>query len=303
MSFSSDIKTELCSTPLSSKALAAAEAYGVLLYCRTFSPSEMRLVTASEAFAQRLPKLFRKAFGVTLPEPTQTGRGHRSFLLEDAAALRTMFDAYGLDVTRSVSHHVNLGALEEPGSDVAFLRGAFLAGGSATDPHKGFHLELTCPHYSVSREVHAILAELGYPPNAASRSGSYMLYYKKADVISDLITLLGAGVAAMEVISAQVERSMNNKVNRQINCDSANADKVVAAAQEQMDAILRIQSQYGLDVLPEKLQETALLRIANPEASLADLAKLSCPAVTKSTLRYRLKKIVDFDLEENEADR
>ena len=87
---------------------------------------------------------------------------------------------------------------------------------------------------------------------------------------------------------------MNNKVNRQINCDSANADKVVASAQEQLEAILRIQSEYGLDALPEKLQQAALLRIANPEASLADLAKLSQPPVSKSTLSYRLRKLVEF---------
>ena len=99
-------------------------------------------------------------------------------------------------------------------------------------------------------------------------------------------------------MSAQVERDMNNKVNRQINCDSANADKVVATAQQQLEAILRIKEQYGLDILPEKLHEAALLRIANPEASLADLAKLSYPSVTKSTLNYRLKKIMEFRVEE-----
>ena len=297
VSFSSEIKAELCAAPLTSRHLAAAEAYGVLLYCRVFSPAEMRLVTGSEAFAERLPKLFRKAFGVTLPEPARTGQGHWSFRVDDRAALSTMFETFGLDPARNVSHHVNLGALEEPGSQAAFLRGAFLAGGSVSDPKKGYHMELTCPHYSVSREVHALLAELGYPPHDSARSGSYMLYYKKADVISDLITLLGADVAAMEVMKAQVERSMTNKVNRQINCDSANADKVVSAARAQLNAILRIQSEYGLEALPEKLQETALLRIANPEASLADLSKLSYPHVTKSTLSYRLNKILEFDPE------
>lgn len=91
---------------------------------------------------------------------------------------------------------------------------------------------------------------------------------------------------------------MNNSINRKVNCDTANADKVVAAAQEQLNAIKRIEREYGLDVLPEKLQEAALLRIANPEASLADLAVLSYPPVTKSCLSYRLKKIVEFHPED-----
>ena len=298
MSFSTDIKTELCSESISGKSLAVAEAYGVLLYCRTFSASQMQLVTGCEALAQRLPKLFRRAFGVTLQEPSRTGRGHWFFRTEDRADIRAMFEAFGQEAGRTVSHHVNLGVLEEDGCGAAFLRGAFLAGGSVSDPHKGFHMELSCAHYSVSREVHALLAELGFPPHDSARSGSYLLYFKRADVIADLMTLLGAPHAALEVMSAQVERDMNNKVNRQINCDSANADKVVATAQAQLEAILRIQSEYGLDILPEKLQEAALLRIANPEASLADLAKLSFPHVTKSTLNYRLKKIMEFHVEE-----
>ena len=298
MSFSSDIKTELCAAPLADKALAAAEAYGVLLFGRTFSQREVRIVTASDAFADRLPKLFFRAFGVRLPEPDRSGRGHRSFRTDRPEDIAAMFDAYGLDMRRTVSHHVNLGALEEPGCSAAFLRGAFLAGGSVTDPHKGYHMELATAHYSVSREVSALLQELGYAPNASARGGSYMLYYKRADLIADVLTLLGATNAALAVMTAQVERSMNNKVNRQINCDSANADKVVATAREQLDAISRIQSRYGLGVLPEKLQEAALLRIANPEASLADLARLSWPAVTKSTLNYRLKKILEFQPED-----
>ena len=298
MSFSSEIKTELCAVPVASKTLAVAEAYGVLLYGRTFTVREAQIVTASESFAQRLPKLFRRAFGVSLPDPDRTGRGHWSFRTENKADIAAMFDAIGLDQGRNLSHHVNLGVLEEPGCTIGFLRGAFLAGGSVTDPHKGYHMELATAHHSVSREVSAILTELGYKPNATQRSGASMLYYKRADLIADVLTLMGAHRAALEIMSAQVERTMNNKVNRQINCDSANADKVVASAQAQMDAILRIQSRYGLGVLPEKLQEAALLRIANPEASLSDLAKLSCPAVTKSTLSYRLKKIAEFDPEE-----
>lgn len=87
---------------------------------------------------------------------------------------------------------------------------------------------------------------------------------------------------------------MRNTVTRQINCDSANADKTVAAAQEQMAAIRRIVRSYGLDSLPEPLKDAALLRITNPEASLADLARLSCPAVTKSCLSHRLKKIMSL---------
>lgn len=105
---------------------------------------------------------------------------------------------------------------------------------------------------------------------------------------------MGAPVAALDVISAKVERDMRNEINRKVNCDTANADKTVAAAQAQLSAIRAVEREYGLDGLPEGLQQAALLRIANPEASLADLAQLSYPPVTKSCLSHRLKKLTEL---------
>ena len=96
----------------------------------------------------------------------------------------------------------------------------------------------------------------------------------------------------MNIMTAKVDKEMRNTITRQINCDSANADKTVAAAQGQLDAIRRIVRSYGLDALPEPLKDAALLRITNPAASLADLALLSSPPVTKSCLSHRLKKIM-----------
>ena len=100
--------------------------------------------------------------------------------------------------------------------------------------------------------------------------------------------------ASMDVQTAKVEKDMRNTITRRVNCDSANADKVVAAAQEQIEAIRFLVREYGLDALPEQLRDTALLRLANPEASLSDLAQLSVPPVTKSCLSHRLKKIVSY---------
>lgn len=297
MSFSSEVKAELCREAVGRRALAAAEAYGVLLYCQIYTPREIRVVTASAPFAERLQKLFSRAFGASFDAPAETGGGRWVFSVTDADTIRKIFAAFGAEIDRTLSHHINLGVLEEPGCRRAFVRGAFLAGGSATDPEKNYHLEFITAHYSVSREAYSILVEMGFSPREISRGGNYILYFKKSEAIEDLLTTLGASGAAMRVMSAKVEKSMNNAINRKVNCDTANADKVVAAAQEQMDAIRRIERACGLGVLPEKLQEAALLRIANPEASLADLAALSYPPVTKSCLSYRLKKIVEFEVE------
>ena len=295
MSFSSQAKAELCQLRADKKSIALAECYGALLYCHTFSAREIRLITGSRDFAQRLPKLFKRAFGFEFDSCSAPEKGGKQrFLIQEPDKLAEVFDAFGAERDGTLSHHVNFGILEDEGAMEAFVRGAFLAGGSVTDPEKRFHLELATAHQSVSREMYSVLLDLGFSPKEASRSGNALLYFKKADAIADFFTTLGAPVTAMAVMTAKVDKEMRNTVTRQINCDSANADKTVAAAQEQLDAIRRYVRAYGMDALPEALRDTALLRIANPEASLADLALLSDPPVTKSCLSHRLKKIMSI---------
>ena len=293
MSFSSDAKAELCRAKVDKKCCAIAESYGVLLYCNTFTPREIRIITASDAFAARLPRLFRRAFSVAFDVlPGEEARGKRSFLIRDRDKIEKIFAAFGAETDATLSHHVNFGVIEEECDRVSFLRGAFLAGGSVTDPEKRYHLELATPHHAVSRESYSVLLELGFTARETQRGGNHLLYFKQADVIADFFTALGAPTTAMGVMTAKVEKEMRNTITRQINCDSANADKVVSAAQEQLDAIRRIAKEVGLDELSEPLRDAALLRITNPAASLADLAQLSYPKVTKSCLSHRLRKLM-----------
>lgn len=295
MSFSSETKAELCRQPLHRRCCALAEAYGVLLYCNLFSPGEIRIVTGNPDFSARLPKLFKKAFGLNFdPKPSVEHKGKDSLSITDPQTIDKVFSAYGYEAETILAHHINLGVLEENCCRAAFLRGAFLAGGSISDPEKSYHLELVTPHYNVSRECFSILLELGFSPKDTSRSGNHIIYFKQSDAIEDFLTRLGAPIAAMDIMSAKVEKDMRNTINRRVNCDSANADKIVSAAQEQLDAIRRIERTVGLDQLPDKLRETALLRIANPEASLADLAQLASPPVSKSCVSHRIKKLMDM---------
>ncbi len=295
--FAQKVKTELCEPRVERKCCAVAEAYGVLLYAHSFSPRSVRIRTASDEFAERLPHLFRRAFGIDFDEPeAQRGVKHL-FAIQDPDKLKTIFDAFGNDMA-SPSLHINFGVIEESCCKASFVRGAFLAGGSVTDPAKRYHLELATTHYSVSREAYSVLLEMGFSPKEAQRKGEHLLYFKKSEHIEDLLTTIGAPVCAMDVMSAKIEKDMKNSINRKVNCDSANADKVVEAAARQMEAIRRIDKLYGLDSLPDKLQEAALLRYANPEASLADLAMLSYPPVSKSCLSHRLKKLLTYTPEE-----
>ncbi len=148
-----------------------------------------------------------------------------------------MFAQFGLSAARDVTLHVNYGMLEEDEERLAFLRGAFLSGGSVTDPAKRYHLELTTSHYKVSRETCALLLDAGFSPKETTRGGNSILYFKQSDMIEDFLTAIGAPVCAMGVMEAKVEKDLRNGINRRVNCETANLTKVVDASIEQVAAI------------------------------------------------------------------
>ena len=296
MSFSYDTKNELCRLPVQRLCCARAEAYGILLYCSTFHTGEVRVVTENPNFAARLPRLFHRAFGLRFdrqPEPEQQ-EGKRVFQLTDGKKLDHIINLLGYDPRQNPVLHINFGMLEEECCRSAFLRGVFFAGGSITDPAKRYHLELTTSHMQVSRELDVLLRECGYPPKSVSRNGSFVTYFKQSHQIEDFLTLIGAPVAAMNVMTAKMEKDLRNSVNRRLNCDSANLDKAVGAAQEQLEAIRKLEAAGLLEKQPEKLQQTASLRAANPELTLSELAEEFDPPVTKSCLNHRLRKLVEL---------
>lgn len=294
MSFSSDAKAELCRLPLSRKCCAQAECYGALLCANRFGGGEARIVTESEAFAARLPALFRKAFHISFDRLPEEGPGKRVFSITEADKLAALTAAFGYDPSAAVSHHINFAVLEEDHCRTAFFRGAFLAGGSVTDPQKDYHLELTTTHLSVNRELLTLLREAGFTPKAAQRGGSYMAYFKQSEAVADFLTAIGAPLAAMELMNAKAEKDLRGGVNRRVNCDAANLGKAVDAAQEQLSAIRRLAERISLTELPPKLSEAARLRLENPDLTLTELAALCQPPITKSSLSHRLKKIADL---------
>ena len=290
MSFSASVKAELCRVPLSRACCAVAEAYGVLLFGYQFSGMEIRLITGCAPFAKRLSRLMQRAFGF-VPD-VRAGGAKTTFTVTDPEKIRAVFNAFGYDADSTLVNHINLGVLEEDCCKAAFLRGAFLAGGSVTDPSKRCHLELVTDHKNVAGETVSLLLEMGFAPRVTVRAGHQVIYFKQSEAAEDFFTTIGASGAAMELMSAKVEKEMRNAINRQINCDSANADKTVSAAQAQLDRIREIEREIGLENLPPDLSEVALLRIANPAMSLSDLAQLADPPVTKSCINHRMRKLM-----------
>ena len=294
MSFCANVKAELSRQPIHKTCCAVAEAYGVLLYCNTFSPQGIRIVTESRDFAQRLPKLFKKAFSLTFDQLPEADHGKQAFVLENRQSLERIYSAFGLELDTTVALHVNLGILEEECCRISFLRGAFMAGGSVTDPEKRYHLELATSHARVSREVYSLLMELGFFPKDTTRGGSSILYFKQSNYIEDVLTTIGAPVCAMRIMEAKVEKDLRNGINRRVNCETANLDKAVDAAQQQLAAIRRLEASGAYQELPDKLRKTAELRKEHPEATLQELAQMQEPPLTKSAINHRMRKLLEL---------
>ena len=301
-SFAAKVKNELCRAPISRLCCARAEAYGVLLYCNTFTPSEVRIITENEDFAERLPKLFHKAFSVRfdrLPEENG-GKGKLIFGITDRDKLSNIINILGYDPKQIMAIHVNFGILEEDCCRTAFLRGAFLAGGSVTDPGKRYHLEIATNHSQASREVSTLMEEMFFVPRTVQRGGDFLLYFKQSEHIEDFLTKIGAPASAMDIMTAKVDKEIRNGANRAMNCDMANVNKTVDAALEQTAAISRLAESGRLALLPEKLRQAAQLRLDNPEMSLQQLAERSDPPVSKSCMNHRMRRLMEEARESHE---
>lgn len=295
-SFSGMAKAEACRIMPSKSCCALAECFGVLLFCNSFGAEGIRIITESREFAQFLPKLVKKAFGLTFDQvPESDCAGKLIFQITDPDKISRIMQAYGFDVNNTIAVHVNMPIVEDECCRSAFLRGAFLAAGSVTDPAKGYHIEITTTHSGVAAQTYMLMEDvLGFYPKSAKRGGTQVLYLKQSDLISDFLTYLGAPVAAMGIMETKLEKELNNKVNRRCNCDDANTSKVVEASQEHLSA-LRILRERGLmETLPAKLHQAAKAREENPEASLSELAAMMEPPISKPAMNHRLKKLAEL---------
>ena len=299
LSFSAMAKEEVCRSYPHNRCCALAQCFGILLFCNSFGPDGIRIITESREFAYILPKLFKKAFDIEFDSfPSLAAPGKLIFQITDPDKVDEIMNSFGFSARDTVSLHINLPVVEDECCKNAFFKGAFLAGGSVTDPEKGYHMEFATTHFSVSRECNVLMQEVfGFYFKMAERSGGHVLYLKQSDQIADFLTYLGAPVASMGILEARLEKELNNKVNRRCNCDDANTSKVVEAAQEQLAAIHKLSEAGLLETLPAKLKQAAYARENNPSASLSELAAMMEPAITKPAMNNRMKKLIQFSKE------
>ena len=294
MSFSAQVKRELCKNAPDKPCCALAELYGALLFGQQFTFSCIRVVSENQAVVHRLSVLMKAAFGFGFDmKITPEARGGKTVLtIGNRGKIETMMEAFGQSRENSLAVHLNFAVIEEDCCKASLLRGAFLSGGSITDPEKDYHLELVTPHLSLGNELSALMTEVGLPPRMTMRKSNRVVYLKVSELIEDFLIMTGAPAASIKLMGAKVEKDFRNNINRKVNCETANLTKTVEASGEQSEAIEKLARSGVLGTLPGPLRETARLRLQHPEATLNELSALHSPAIGRSGLNHRLRKLV-----------
>ena len=283
MSFSSEIKQELSWQLPSARHCRLAEISAILSFCShveagTEGTGNVRMHTENLAVARKYFTLLKKTFNINMNVSVRQNRkphGNRSFeitALTDMTAVR----------------HV---LIQNPCCRRAYIRGAFLASGSVSDPEKGYHFEIVCADSARAEQLSAMLESFGIEAKITLRKHSYILYVKEGSQIADILNVMEAHVGLMKFENIRILKEMRNSVNRQVNCETANLNKTVSAAVKQIEDIQYIQSTIGFEKLPENLAEIARLRLEQPGMSLKELGQMLTPPVGKSGVNHRLRKL------------
>ena len=302
MSFSSKVKEELSRQLSPARHCQIAEIAAILSLCGRIQISEyaIKIHTENVAVARKYFTLLKKTFNIRIDVSIRQGIGnHKNRTCTVAVthhedAMRVLqavklIDPYG-EIEENLSLAQNV-VLMQSCCKRAFIRGAFLAAGSISDPEKFYHFEIACATEAKAKQIQGLIFSMGIEAKIVQRKKYFVVYIKEGSQIVDILNVMEAPVALMELENIRILRGMRGNVNRQVNCETANINKTVSAAVKQMEDIIYIRDTAGLDSLPETLREIAELRLARPEATLKELGEALDPPVGKSGVNHRLRKL------------
>lgn len=294
MSFSGEVKKELCEYALEemNECCKLAECYGALLMGKSFSSREIVFSTEYDYVSEHICKLFEDCFGEQLFEK-QRSKSKYKLVITGADKIKKVYDFFGHD-KKQLNLRINRGNFADDCCLPHFLKGAFLACGTVTDPNKNYHLEFVIPFMKLSQDFYKIVTDAGIIAKTVVRKGSNVVYIKDSENIEDLLTTIGASRSTLELMSVKIQKDMRNKVNRQVNFECANIERSVKAGLVQIEAIRLIIKRQGIDTLPEEYKELALLRLDNPEMSLKQLGESLSVPLSRSGVKHRLDKILEI---------
>ncbi len=297
MSFASDIKNELCAKGTGSKCCMRAELAAFILFSARFEGS-MKILTENPSVAKRIFSLLKAVYNVN-PSVNVTNRS----VSESNSMYYVNLEEGDLDgilsdlcITRKDSgereFRIYNGMIKNECCEKAFVRGAFLACGSMTDPVKDYHMEFVTHRRRLSGDFEVLLKKFGLAPGIVMRKSNYVVYFKAADSIADVLTIMGAVNSLMDFENTQIEKDFKNKINRMVNCETANLQKTADAAAKQLSAIKKIKEAGKWDSLSPQLSELAEYRLCEPEASLSAICTHF--GVSKSGINHRFRKIISI---------
>lgn len=308
MSFSSKVKEELSKDCNNPRHCCIAETAAIISMCGKVVFDEkdrvrIEIHTENVTVARKYFTLLKKTYNIN----TDISIRHSSSLNKSRSYILSVDDD---ETARKILMTCRLmkpfGVIEEDFSisdsliiqreccKRAFIRGAFLASGSVSDPVKTYHFEIVCLSEAKAKQLQMIMETFNINARVIKRRKYFVVYVKDSSQVVDLLNIMGAYNALMDMENVRIVKDMRNNVNRKVNCETANINKTVSAAVKQIEDIRFIQMSSAFDELPESLQEMAELRVRYPEATLAELGQLLDTPVGKSGVNHRLKKISLF---------
>lgn len=307
MSFSGKVKDEIGKKISTARHCQIAEIAAILELCGAvvvngFNQYSIKIHTENLVVARKVFTLIEKTFNIKTDISIRRNIVKHSvsysvIVKRHEEALRILQAAKMLDES-----HLGLEEIQPVNPLVvkqiccrrAYIRGAFLAAGSMSDPEKSYHLEMVCPSEKMAQKLRELICGFSMDAKIVRRKKSYIVYLKEGAQIVDILNIMEAHVALMELENVRILKEMRNSVNRKVNCETANINKTVSAAVKQAEDITYLKETIGFEKLSEGLEEVALARLAYPDATLKELGELLSPPVGKSGVNHRLRKLSEL---------
>ena len=300
MSFSGMVKEELSKQISTARHCNIAETAALLSACgKITADGTLRMQTENSAVIRKYFTLLKKTFNIeteiAVRESRQMKKGHVYFVeLKEDRQIHALLLGTKLSVDRADGETLYLEnslITQQTCCKRAFIRGAFLASGSMSDPEKAYHFEIVCPDEGKAGQLQRLIRSFHIDAKVVQRKKSHVVYVKEGAQIVDMLAVMEANVALMNLENIRIVKEMRNSVNRKVNCEMANITKTVNAAVKQIEDIKLIESKMGFHNLNEGLAEIAELRLQYPEATLKELGMMLNPQVGKSGVNHRLRKL------------
>jgi len=304
MSFSGRIKQELGREWSNARHCQIAEVAAILTMCGSIAISSrdqyaVKVSTENIVVARKYFTLIKKTFNIRTEILIRRNLIKRNvsyavIINKHADALRVLQAAKLLDQFDGIGEELSIMqnvVVQRTCCKRAFIRGSFLAGGSISDPEKSYHFEIVCATLSKAEQLKSIMNSFGMDAKIVLRKKSYVVYLKEGAKIVDMLNIIEAHVALMELENVRILKEMRGSVNRKVNCETANINKTVSAAVKQIEDIIYIRDTIGFHKLSEGLEDIAILRLEHQDATLKELGNLLTPTVGKSGVNHRLRKL------------